>query len=165
MGKDKFENETLLKYGDEQDVWFHADKLSSAHVYLRLPDDGSYGWQNIPAPLVEDAAQLTKANSIQGNKEKNVAIIYTPWSNIKKQGDMAIGAVSFHNDQRVRRTNVKDRENAVVNRLNKTKRVEDVDHEAVRQERLRKAGRIKKDAAVKSVRVESAMRNAQPDSD
>lgn len=151
MGKDKFENETLLKYGDEQDVWFHADKLSSAHVYLRLPDDGSFGWENIPPALVHDAAQLTKANSIQGNKDKNVTIIYSPWANIKKQGDMEVGAVSFHNDRRVKRTLVKERENAIVNRLNKTKRVEEVDHEMVRQERLRKAGRIKKDAAVKSV--------------
>lgn len=28
MGKDKVENEDLIKYGDEQDVWFHVDKVS-----------------------------------------------------------------------------------------------------------------------------------------
>lgn len=32
MGKDKVENEDLIKYAFEQDVWFHVDKLSSAHV-------------------------------------------------------------------------------------------------------------------------------------
>lgn len=37
MGKDKFENEELLKYGFPEDVWFHVDDLSSAHVYLRMP--------------------------------------------------------------------------------------------------------------------------------
>ena len=36
MGKDKFENEELIKHGLPTDVWFHVDKLSSAHVYLRL---------------------------------------------------------------------------------------------------------------------------------
>ncbi len=37
MGKDKFENEKLIEHGWPEDVWFHVDDLSSAHVYLRLP--------------------------------------------------------------------------------------------------------------------------------
>ncbi|KAG9336216.1 hypothetical protein JZ751_002563 [Albula glossodonta] len=37
MGKDKYENEDLIKYGWPEDIWFHVDKLSSAHVYLRMP--------------------------------------------------------------------------------------------------------------------------------
>ena len=37
MGKDKFENEDLIKWGWPEDVWFHVDDLSSAHVYLRMP--------------------------------------------------------------------------------------------------------------------------------
>jgi len=36
MGKDKFENEELLKYGFPEDIWFHVDNFSSAHVYLRM---------------------------------------------------------------------------------------------------------------------------------
>lgn len=28
MGKDKVENEDLIRYGDEDDVWFHVDKVS-----------------------------------------------------------------------------------------------------------------------------------------
>lgn len=34
-----FENELdeeLIQWGWPEDVWFHVDKLSSAHVYLRL---------------------------------------------------------------------------------------------------------------------------------
>ena len=52
MGRDKFENEELIKYGWPEDVWFavsrvpiaverrrfHVDDLSSAHVYLRLAE-------------------------------------------------------------------------------------------------------------------------------
>ena len=37
MGKDKFENEELIRYGWPEDIWFHVDNLSSAHVYIRLP--------------------------------------------------------------------------------------------------------------------------------
>lgn len=82
MGKDKFENEELLKYGLEQDIWFHVDKLSSAHVYLRLPAEIP-DWEKIPDILLQECSQLVKANSIEGNKKTNLAIIYTPWSNIK----------------------------------------------------------------------------------
>lgn len=69
MGRDKVENEDLIKYGTDRDVWFHVDKLSSAHVYVRLPDSeeeeqgsSSYGWENMPEGLVRDCAQLTKVS-------------------------------------------------------------------------------------------------------
>jgi hypothetical protein len=38
VGKDKFENEDLIKYGWPEDIWFHVDNLSSPHVYVRLPE-------------------------------------------------------------------------------------------------------------------------------
>ncbi|EJT47571.1 cytoplasm protein [Trichosporon asahii var. asahii CBS 2479] len=70
MGRDKVENEDLLKYGLPTDVWFHVDKLSSAHVYLRQPDEQPHGdWEHLPAALVNDAAQLVKANSIEGESQ------------------------------------------------------------------------------------------------
>ncbi|GJC86182.1 coiled-coil domain-containing protein 25 [Colletotrichum liriopes] len=48
-------------------------------------------WDAIPEPLLVDLAQLTKANSIEGNKKDNVTVIYTPWSNLKKDGSMEVG--------------------------------------------------------------------------
>ncbi|KAF5860836.1 Coiled-coil domain-containing protein 25 [Aspergillus alliaceus] len=98
---------------------FHVDNLSSAHVYLRLRDGEL--WDNLPQPLLEDCAQLTKANSIEGNKRDNITVIYTPWSNLMKDGSMAAGQVSFHNSKLVRKVFVRQRENAIVNRLNKTR--------------------------------------------
>lgn len=104
MGKDKVENEELLRYGLPSDVWFHVDKLSSAHVYLRQPDGQPHGeWDQLPAALVNDLAQLVKANSIEGNKKDNITIIYTPFTNLKKTGDMPVGQVSFHSDKKVKR--------------------------------------------------------------
>ena len=42
---------------------FHVDELSSAHVYLRMPQGRA--WDDIPPDTLEDCAQLVKANSIQ----------------------------------------------------------------------------------------------------
>ena len=36
-----------------------------------------------------------------GNKRDNVTVIYTPWSNLKKDGSMAVGQVGFHNQKMV----------------------------------------------------------------
>ena len=38
MGKDKFENEKLIEYCWDEDVWFHVEGFSSAHVYMWLRD-------------------------------------------------------------------------------------------------------------------------------
>ncbi|KAJ1663600.1 Coiled-coil domain-containing protein 25 [Coemansia sp. RSA 1813] len=135
MGKDKYENEELIKHGWPEDVWFHADKLSSAHVYLRLSKGSGYDWESIPRALVDDLAQLCKANSIEGNKKNNITIIYTPWDNLLKRGDMAVGQVSFKNYKKVKRVLVEQRENPVVNRLNKTKKEEHPDLMVQRMDR------------------------------
>ena len=92
MGKDKFENEDLIRYGLPHDVWFHVDKLSSAHVYLRLPR-GENGIESIDKTTLEACAQLTKANSIAGCKLSECDIKYTPWSNLRKDSDMDVGTI------------------------------------------------------------------------
>ena len=38
----------------------------------------------------------------KGNKKDNVTIIYTPWSNLKKDGSMAVGQVGFKDPRKVR---------------------------------------------------------------
>ncbi|KAJ1832531.1 hypothetical protein LPJ73_007989 [Coemansia sp. RSA 2703] len=152
MGKDKFENEELIKHGWPEDVWFHVDKLSSAHVYLRLTPPML--WTSIPQALLDDLAQLCKANSIEGNKKDNITIIYTPWSNLLKRGDMATGQVSFKNPQLVRRVFVAERINMVVNRLNRTKRVqENVDLHKMRVDRDREESRAKKEEVRRAQKV------------
>ena len=57
-------DEDLIKYAWPQDVWFHVDKLSSAHVYIRMPEGMT--WETIPQSVLIDCAQLVKANSIEG---------------------------------------------------------------------------------------------------
>ncbi|PSS20539.1 hypothetical protein M430DRAFT_120410 [Amorphotheca resinae ATCC 22711] len=157
VGKDKVENEELIKFGWEEDVWFHVDKLSSAHIYLRMNEGDS--WEAIPEPLLVDLGQLTKANSIEGNKKDNVTVIYTPWSNLKKDGSMAVGQVSFKDPKKVKRILVPQRENPIVNRLNKTRVEKFPDLYTEREEKL-KAMR-KRDHAAKLERKKEEARIAQ----
>ena len=95
VGKDKFENEKLLKNGFPEDLWFHVDDYSSAHVYLRIPLPA---WRKllcgvfpphgiapkgtsvlntltedhyrsvIPQKVIEEMCTLVKGNSIEGGK-------------------------------------------------------------------------------------------------
>ncbi|TFK48790.1 cytoplasmic protein [Heliocybe sulcata] len=159
MGRDKVENEELIKYAWPQDVWFHVDKLSSAHVYLRMPE--GMQWEKIPEPLLVDCAQLVKANSIEGNKKDNLTIIYTPAENLKKTGDMAVGQVSFHSDKRVKRVYVVKRENPIVNRLNKTKVEKQVDHEQERVDRIKKESAVRRAAAAAKKKADADLARAR----
>ncbi|BGP41833.1 hypothetical protein JCM10449v2_005824 [Rhodotorula kratochvilovae] len=153
-GKDKFENEELLKYFiPEQDIW-----LSSPHIYLRMPE--GMDWEKIPEKLLRDAGHICKAGSIQGNKVA-VTILYTPATNILKRGDFATGSVTFHDARKVRRFRIEERENAVVNRLAKTKREVKVDHEAERTARESAHQRAKRAAANEARNAELALARAR----
>jgi len=160
MGKDKVENEDLIKYAWPQDVWFHVDKLSSAHVYLRLHSNIP-SWEQIPQALLDDCAQLVKANSIEGNKKDNITVIYTPADNLKKTGDMATGQVSFHKDNRVKRVYVPKRENPIVNRLNKTKAEREVDHEQEKTDRLKAEAASRRSAAAEKKKADLELARAR----
>ncbi|KAM5351129.1 hypothetical protein ACJ41O_003852 [Fusarium nematophilum] len=176
VGKDKFENEDLIKFGWEEDVcciewewasradvfgsWdnqFHVDKLSSAHIYLRMREGEA--WDDLPEDLVMDLAQLTKANSIEGNKKDNITVIYTPWSNLKKDGSMEVGQVGFKDPRKVRRVLVPQRENPIVNRLNKTKVEKKPDLKQEKDDRLKELRR-REQASLQQRRKEEA-RQAQ----
>ncbi|KAI8671723.1 hypothetical protein NCS57_00648300 [Fusarium keratoplasticum] len=162
VGKDKFENEDLIKFGWDEDgevAWstFHVDKLSSAHIYLRMKEGQQ--WDALPEELVMDLAQLTKANSIEGNKKDNITVIYTPWSNLKKDGSMAVGQVGFKDQRKVKRVLVPQRENPIVNRLNKTKVEQKPDFKQEKDDRLKELRR--QDQAAQQQRRKEEARQAQ----
>lgn len=156
VGKDKHENEQLIAHGWENDVWFHVDKLSSAHVYLRLKDGETI--DTIPERVLEDCVQLVKHNSIEGNKMSNVGIVYTYWSNLKKTGDMAVGQVSFHSVKAVKRCKVDKRVNDIVNRLNRTKTEAFPDLAAQKTARIKELNRRAREALKHQKEAEKALR-------
>ncbi|NWV31927.1 CCD25 protein, partial [Grantiella picta] len=98
---------------------FHVDKLSSAHVYLRLHKGQTM--DDIPKEVLTDCAHLVKANSIQGCKMNNVTVVYTPWSNLRKTADMDVGQIGFHRQKDVKMVTVEKKVSEILHRLEKTR--------------------------------------------
>lgn len=124
MGKDKHENDPLIRKSHPKNLWFHVDKHSSAHIYLQLsPEQQSTAFDKLKVDedVLMQIAQLTKANSIKASKLNNITIIYTPVDNLKTDGLMDVGTVTFVNPQKLKRIHVSKKDNAMLNRLNKTK--------------------------------------------
>lgn len=92
---------------------------------------------DIPTAVLEDAAQLVKANSITGNKMNDIEVVYTMWANLKKTPGMEVGQVGFHKEKEVRKIRVAKKINEIVNRLNKTKIEEHPDFRAEKEQRDR----------------------------
>eukprot|EP00470_Lotharella_oceanica_P000918 CAMPEP_0170171212 /NCGR_PEP_ID=MMETSP0040_2-20121228/4332_1 /TAXON_ID=641309 /ORGANISM="Lotharella oceanica, Strain CCMP622" /LENGTH=213 /DNA_ID=CAMNT_0010411125 /DNA_START=5 /DNA_END=646 /DNA_ORIENTATION=+ len=165
MGRDKHENELLIKYGWQKDVWFHVDDLSSAHVYLRLPKGVTI--DDVPENVLEECAQLVKANSIQGNKLKNVKIVYTMWENLHKRKSMEIGQIGFHDTKKLKYTKVEERKNAIVNRINKTRiekeseTIKETWDEMMRKKRRKAKAKKKKEEAERKKQMELAKKKAE----
>lgn len=141
MGRDKYENEELIAHGWPEDVWFHVDDLSSAHVYLRLPRGplraqfrSTGTLEHLPSVLKECCA-LVKANSIEGSKKHQVSVVYTPWENLVKRSDMEVGQVGFKDQKAVVtvRNVVRDRD--IVKALDKTRTESYPDLKAEREAR------------------------------
>ena len=126
MGRDKIENDPLIHHSHPKNIWFHVDNVSLAHVYLQLTAEEIKLWKlfqlfDVDERVLEQMAQLVKANSIKGNKLNNVTIIYTPVENLHTDGLMDTGTVTFKNPKLVKRVKVAKKDNAIINKLNKTK--------------------------------------------
>ena len=115
-------------------MWFHVDKHSSAHVYVRLPrgpirkqfrETGRL--DHLPQGALEDLCQLTKANSISGCKV-TCDIVYTAWENLHKRGDMDTGTIGFKDQKKVIKVPSVERIKEITNRIEKTKREEVTPH-------------------------------------
>lgn len=164
MGKDKFENEELIKYGWREDIWFHVEGLSSAHVYLRPPEPTVAGViplhiDAIPQLVIDECCQLVKHNSIQGSKEKKVDIVYTPWYNLKKTADMEPGQVAYHKKQDVRYNRNIEKDTPVLKTIEKTREWKEIELAKLQQERLKRENarekKFKQQQAEQSKKVEA----------
>mmetsp|Transcript_15461 Transcript_15461/g.13992 ORF Transcript_15461/g.13992 Transcript_15461/m.13992 type:complete len:214 (+) Transcript_15461:19-660(+) len=150
MGKDKYENEDLIKYGLTEDIWFHVDDLSSAHVYLRLNPGEML--DDLSPELIEECTQLVKANSIEGCKLKEVYVVYTRWKNLNKTSSMEIGAIGYHDQKKVRRVKV-IKNNAIVNKINRTREERHPDLSVIQQDNQREE--IIRNKQLKKMQIEN----------
>lgn len=124
VGRDKHENEFLIKYGWPGDIWFHVDSLSSAHVYFRVTSEkapvNGVPIDDLPEDSVYDMMQIVKNNSISGCKLASTRIVYTPHSNLKKTFEMESGTVTYH-DTKLSRYKRCDKDKQRVKELEATK--------------------------------------------
>jgi hypothetical protein len=124
VGRDKHENEFLIKYGWPGDIWFHVDSLSSAHVYFRVTSEkapvNGIPIDDLPEDSVYDMMQIVKNNSISGCKLASTRIVYTPHSNLKKTFEMESGTVTYH-DTKLCRYKRCDKDKQRVKELEATK--------------------------------------------
>ena len=63
-------------------------------------------------------------------------VVYTRWKNLKKTSSMVDGQVGFHRPDNVRRTQV-EKNNSIVNQINKTKTERHPDLFQIQQDRMR----------------------------
>lgn len=128
VGRDKYENEDLIRCALPCDVWFHVDALSSAHVYLRLHDGDTL--DSIPENALEECCQLVKARSIRGCKLHETTVVYTMASNLLKTQAMDVGQVGFHDD-RARRFRRVVKNNQTVTRVERLRTEQTLDQHRV----------------------------------
>ena len=143
MGKDKYENEELLKYGWPEDVWFHVDNWSSAHVYLRMPTPEVTTREvlaemlaAIPEEVKAEMCQLVRGNSIEGCKQPKVDIVYTPFHNLDKRANMDDGQVGFKDSNARYLVRHVARELPILKRIEKTRREGNPDLFAEKEQRM-----------------------------
>ena len=109
MGIDRHENALLAEFGWNEDILFHCDKVSSAHVYLRTKkkiDQKLFKkiskksdfrkYFGISETVIDECLLLTKANSRDAKQSKRAKIIATPWTNIRPVARMAPGTIQFN---------------------------------------------------------------------
>lgn len=87
IGKNKYENEEIIKSSYLNDIWFHLDDYTSSHIILKSGDD------NIPKKYLIKIAKMFSL--YKKNLPKNYKVIYTNIKNIKLTNN--IGTVIPHN--------------------------------------------------------------------
>lgn len=81
IGKNQNENFEVIDKGTKDDLWFHANNISSCHVVCEVPDLLSKKELHY---IIKIGALLCKNNTNKLKCEKNVEIIYTFIKNITK---------------------------------------------------------------------------------
>lgn len=75
IGKNKFENQELIKNSYSNDIWFHLNDYSSCHIVLKSGDD------KIPKKYLINIAK--KFKNYKKDLPKKYDVIYTNIKNIK----------------------------------------------------------------------------------
>lgn len=90
VGKNNTQNDYLtLKLANQQDIWFHTQKIHGSHVIIKLGTD-----KNVPERTMREAAGLAAYFS-KGRESSNVPVDYTTVKNVKKPNGAKPGMVIY----------------------------------------------------------------------
>ena len=96
IGQNKNENFDVIDKGEPDDLWFHANDISSCHVVAIIPPDID---KKELKSIITIGAQLCKQNTSNLNKQRAfVEIIYTQIKNIEKTN--IPGCVTINNNKK-----------------------------------------------------------------
>ncbi len=81
VGQNQHENHDLLDAAGPDDIWFHVDGISSAHVVARVPAGLS---RKERGKLIKQGAVLCKSHTHKVVSQKNTPIVYTTCRHVEK---------------------------------------------------------------------------------
>jgi predicted ribosome quality control (RQC) complex YloA/Tae2 family protein len=95
IGQNKNENFEVIDNGEPDDLWFHANDISSCHIVAIIPKDIS---KNDKKYIIKTGALLCKKYTNKIKNLKSVEIIYTQIKNIVKTS--VPGCVIINNNKK-----------------------------------------------------------------
>jgi predicted ribosome quality control (RQC) complex YloA/Tae2 family protein len=81
IGENQSENFDVIDLGKPDDIWFHANNISSCHVVAVIPEDIK---KNDLRYIIKIGALLCKSNTNKLKSLNNVDIIYSQVKNVIK---------------------------------------------------------------------------------
>ncbi len=81
IGENQNENFDVIDLGKPNDIWFHANNISSSHVIAILPEDIE---KKELKYIIKIGAMLCKSNTNKLKSLNNVEIIYSQVKNVVK---------------------------------------------------------------------------------
>jgi predicted ribosome quality control (RQC) complex YloA/Tae2 family protein len=79
IGKNQKDNNIVIENSSINDLWFHANEISSCHIIANIPSDITKKELHY---IIKVGALMCKNNTNKLKKLKNVEIIYTQVKNI-----------------------------------------------------------------------------------
>lgn len=96
IGENKNDNFDVIDMGDDEDLWFHANEISSCHVVVNIPKDIKNKEKKY---IIKAGALLCKKYTNKLKSLNDVEIVYTQIKNIEKT--QTPGCVKIKNEKKI----------------------------------------------------------------
>jgi predicted ribosome quality control (RQC) complex YloA/Tae2 family protein len=96
IGQDKNDNFDVIDKGEPNDMWFHANEISSCHIVALIPNELPKKQMKY---IIKAGAMLCKKHTNKLNNSKQTEIIYTQIKNIEKT--QYLGCVNVKNEKMI----------------------------------------------------------------